>query len=66
MPMIKVELLKGRSIEQKREFAEVVTRETARILKCSPDVVEIIFVDVEKHDWALGGRLNSDPKPESK
>lgn len=60
MPMIKVELLKGRSIEQKREFAKVVTRETARILKCSPDVVDIVFQDVERHDWAVNGKLESD------
>lgn len=60
MPMIKVELLKGRSIEQKREFAESVTRETVRILKCSPDVVDIVFQDVERHDWAVGGKLESD------
>lgn len=60
MPMIKVELLKGRSIEQKREFAEAVTRETVRILKCSPDVVDIVFQDIERHDWAVGGKLESD------
>jgi len=60
MPMIRVELLKGRTIEQKREFAEVVTRKAARILKCRPEVVDMVFVDVEPHDWANGGKLNSD------
>ena len=60
MPMIKVELLKGRTVEQKREFAEVVTRETARILKCAPEVVDIVFQDIEKHDWANAGKLASD------
>jgi len=60
MPIIRVELLKGRSIEQKREFAEVVTRETARILKCSPGVVDIVFADTEPEDWAHGGRLAAD------
>ncbi|MDO8360949.1 MAG: 4-oxalocrotonate tautomerase [Devosia sp.] len=60
MPMIKVELLKGRSFEQKREFAEVVTREAARILKCGPDVVDVVFRDIERHDWAVGGKLESD------
>ncbi len=60
MPIIKVELLKGRTIEQKREFAEVVTRETARILKCAPEVVDIVFQDIDKHDWANAGKLNSD------
>ncbi len=60
MPMIKVELLKGRTVEQKGEFAEVITRETARILKCRPEVVDIVFQDVEPHDWANAGKLNSD------
>ena len=60
MPIIKVELLKDRTIEQKREFAEVVTRETARILKCAPEVVDIVFQDIDKHDWANAGKLNSD------
>jgi 4-oxalocrotonate tautomerase len=60
MPTINVSLLKGRSIEQKREFVEVVTREAARILKCGPDAIAIIFEDVEKHDWAVGGKLTSD------
>ncbi|ESY89232.1 4-oxalocrotonate tautomerase [Mesorhizobium australicum] len=60
MPTISVRLLKGRSIDQKREFVEVVTREAASILKCGPDVIDIIFEDVEKHDWAVGGKLASD------
>ncbi|QPC94823.1 4-oxalocrotonate tautomerase [Mesorhizobium sp. INR15] len=60
MPTISVRLLKGRSIDQKREFVEVVTREAARILKCGPDVIDIIFEDVEKHDWAVAGKLSSD------
>lgn len=58
--MIRVELLTGRSIEQKREFAEVVTREAARILDCRPEVVDIVFAEVERHDWATGGKLAAD------
>jgi 4-oxalocrotonate tautomerase len=60
MPMIKVELLKGRTISQKREFAEIVTREASRILECAPEVVDIVFQEVERHDWAKGGKLESD------
>jgi 4-oxalocrotonate tautomerase len=55
MPMIRVELLEGRTVEQKREFAEVVTREAVRILRCTPDVVDIVFVPVAREDWAIGG-----------
>ena len=60
MPTITVKLFKGRSVDQKREFADVVTRETVRILKCSPEAVDIIFEEVEKHDWAHAGKLASD------
>ena len=60
MPMIRVELLEGRTVEQKREFAAVVTREAARILNCSPDVVDVVFVPVARENWAIGGKLTSD------
>ncbi len=60
MPLIHVSLFEGRSIEQKREYAKVVTAETARILKCAPEAVDIIFEDVKKSDWASAGKLASD------
>ena len=62
MPVIRVELFEGRTIEQKREFAEVVTRETVRILKSSAEDVQIIFTDISKDNWADAGRLCSDPQ----
>ncbi len=60
MPMIKVDLHKGRSLDQKREFVSVITREVARILECTPDDIDIVFQEVDKQDWAKGGILNSD------
>lgn len=60
MPLIHVSLYEGRSIEQKREFVTVVTAETARILKCPQESVDIIFEDVKKSDWATAGKLASD------
>lgn len=62
MPTIRVELLEGRTVEQKREFAETVTREAVRVLRCAPESVAVAFFDVPRHDWAVGGRLMSDPK----
>ena len=62
MPIIRVELLEGRTVEQKREFAEVVTREGARILCCTPEAINIVFAPVAREDWAVAGKLTSDPK----
>ncbi|MFK8253217.1 tautomerase family protein [Ancylobacter terrae] len=61
MPIIRVELLEGRSRAQKKEFAEVVTREASRILGCAPDVVDVVFVSISPDDWASAGRLVSEP-----
>lgn len=60
MPIIHVEMFEGRTQEQKREFAEVLTRETCRILKTTPESVDILFTELKKADWATSGKLWSD------
>ena len=60
MPMIRVELFEGRTPQQKKEFAQAVTREAVKILKCSEDSVELIYTDIKKQDWATAGVLWSD------
>lgn len=60
MPMIQVTLFEGRTAEQKREFAEAITRETCRTLNTTPDSVDIIFQEVGKKDWATGGKIWSE------
>jgi 4-oxalocrotonate tautomerase len=60
MPTIRVELFAGRTLEQKRALAQALTEATVRTLGGSPDAVDVIFCDVERHDWATGGQLWSD------
>lgn len=63
MPIIRVEMWEGRSVKQKRELVEVLTRETARIAECSPESVYIVIDDVKKENWGAGGQLCSDKYP---
>jgi 4-oxalocrotonate tautomerase len=63
MPIVHVEMWEGRSLEQKRELVEVLTRETARIAQCAPESVYIVIQDVKKENWGAGGRLCSDKYP---
>ena len=63
MPTIHVELLAGRTVEQKRALAQALTEATVRTLGGSADAVDIVFVDVQRHDWATGGTLWSDKLP---
>lgn len=62
MPMVHVEWLAGRTHEQKEELAEAITREMSRIARCEPKAIQIVFSNVEKGDWAVGGKLNDSPK----
>lgn len=60
MPHVRIDWFPGRTVEQKRELADVLTREICRIGKCEPDSVGIVFTDVAKDDWARSGRLFAD------
>lgn len=64
MPTIHVELFAGRSVEQKRALARALTEATVATLGGRPDSIDVIFTDVQRHDWATGGELWSDqPAP---
>ncbi|GAA4350655.1 4-oxalocrotonate tautomerase [Variovorax defluvii] len=63
MPTIRVEMFEGRTVEQKRAFAQALTEAAVRTIGASPESVDILFFDIQKQDWATGGRLWSDPAP---
>ncbi len=64
MPTIHVELFAGRTVDQKRALAQALTEATVRTLGGSAASVDVIFSDVQRHDWATGGRLWSDAAPD--
>ncbi len=62
MPTMHIELFAGRSPEQKKELVEALTRETCRVLGCDASAVDIILIDVERHNWATGGKMWSEER----
>jgi len=60
MPYVKIELLKGRSVEQKARIAQAVTDALVEHGGASASSVFVVFDDVERHDWAVGGTLLSE------
>ena len=66
MPTIHVELFAGRTLDQKRALAAALTEATVKTLGGSAASIDIIFRDVERHDWATGGELWSDKSPAPK
>jgi 4-oxalocrotonate tautomerase len=61
MPTLRVEMFAGRTVEQKRALARELTEATVRALGVPAGAVEVLFYDIEKHDWAVAGTLRSDP-----
>jgi 4-oxalocrotonate tautomerase len=62
MPVIQITISSGRSVEQKRELVEVLTNETARIMKTNKEKVRILIYEVSKENWANAGVLGLDIK----
>lgn len=60
VPALRVDLFAGRTLEQKRALAVALTEACVKALGVSPSSVDIIFNDVERHDWATAGKLWSD------
>jgi 4-oxalocrotonate tautomerase len=57
MPIVKVELLAGRTREQKAKAAREITDAIERTLGAKPESTLVVFTDVERSDWAKGGKL---------
>ena len=60
MPVITVEMLPGRTPEQKRELIDVFTREFVRICKTRPEAVKIVIHDIPPENFGSGGLPMSD------
>jgi 4-oxalocrotonate tautomerase len=62
MPVIQITISQGRSVEQKRELIEVLTKETARIMKTQEEKVRILIYEVSKENWGNAGKIGLDMK----
>lgn len=60
MPIIRVEMFKGRTQDQKRALAKEVTDAFLRTCGGTPDSVQVVIVDMEKSDWSKAGVLFSE------
>jgi len=60
MPNIRVELLRGRTTAQRREFAAAVTQAAVEILGARQSDVRILFEEVAADHVANGGVLASE------
>ena len=55
MPVVRVSLYEGRSPEKKRQIAERITEALVTIAGIKREDVHVIFDNISKEDWVIGG-----------
>ncbi|MDY6893195.1 MAG: 2-hydroxymuconate tautomerase [Chloroflexota bacterium] len=60
MPIVRVEMWEGRTHAQKAELARVITEAVVTIAHTTPEATHVIFEDIAKDNWSIGGKLASD------
>jgi 4-oxalocrotonate tautomerase len=60
MPIIRVEMWEGRSLEQKQRLVRELTDVLTRIVDCDPATVRVLIDDYSRENWAVGGILQSE------
>lgn len=57
MPIVHIEILEGRTAEQKKTMAEKVTQAIVESLGSPPEAVSIIIRDMPLTNFAKGGKV---------
>ncbi len=60
MPIVQIDLLEGRTLEQKRALAKKVTEAIVETAACPADAVKIILREMPKEHLSEGGVLRCD------
>ena len=55
MPTIRVELMEGRTAEQKKALVQALTQAVVDTLGSKPESVDVLLFDIKRQDWATGG-----------
>lgn len=57
MPIVTISLWKGRNQDQKKELAEIITKEMARVMNAREETIQVIYNEIDKENWSIGGKI---------
>lgn len=60
MPIVRVEMWQGRTLEQKRQLVRELTEVVARVSGCDASTVRVLIDEYAPENWAVRGVLQSD------
>ena len=55
MPIAQIQILEGRTPEQKRTLIRAVNEAIAQALQANPESIRVIIQEVPKEHWGIGG-----------
>ena len=59
MPIIRVEMLKGRTVEQKSNLVKRLTDDFESICDGKPEDLHVVISEIDKENWGADGKLIS-------
>ena len=62
MPVVTVQMWKGRTVDQKRKLTKAITDAMIEHADAKPDGLHVIIQEYELEDWARAGVLGPDRK----
>ena len=60
VPIIRIEMLQGRSLAQKRELVRVLTESFCNIAQADPEHTTVVITEYPAESWAMNGKLYID------
>lgn len=55
MLVLKVTMMEGRTVDQKRDLVEKLSRSASHCLRRAPEETRVIIYEVSKENWGIGG-----------
>ena len=55
MPTIRVDMMEGRTPEQKTALVKALTQAVVESLGSKPESVDVLLYDIKRENWATGG-----------
>ena len=56
MPNIQIQMLEGRSRDERQRLAKAITETTCKVLDVPPAAVDVIITEVKRENWVTAGR----------
>ncbi|MFH1352287.1 MAG: 2-hydroxymuconate tautomerase [bacterium] len=64
MPVVRIDLWKGREKEKRKELIKKVTSAVVESIGCVKEAVHVVINEVEKDNWGIGGESASEKFPD--